>query len=335
MKAVVLSQYGLADEVLHLSEIHRPQVGPDELLIRVRAASLNLYDWHAMRADPRSVRLVRGLLKPRGKGLGADLAGQVAAVGKNVTRFRTGDEVFGEVDGEVPGKPLLELGAFAEFVCVSQDSVAPKPANLTFEQAAAVPMAGMAALQGLRDVGRMRTGQSVLIYGASGGVGTFAIQIAKSFGTEVTGVCTARSADLIRTIGADHTIDDIAEDFATGGRLFDLMLDSRGKRSISACRRALAPDGTYVAVGCDVVGGRWFGALPHLLRPLLLSPFVNQKMASLFGKRNLDDLRVLKELIEGGDLMPVIDRTYPLSDISKAMQYLETGQPQGKVVISV
>ena len=260
MRAVVLSRYGSADEVLQLGEIERPEVGAGEVLIRVRAASVNLYDWHTMRADPRTVRLVRGLLKPRAKGLGADLAGQIEAVGDNVIRFRTGDEVFGQVDGEVPGKPFLELGSFAEYVCVSQDSVALKPANLTFEEAAAVPMAGLAALQGLRDVGRIEAGWSVLINGASGGVGTFAVQIARSFGAEVTGVCGTKSVDLIRSIGADHTIDDIVEDFASGRHRYDLMLDSKGNRSISACRRALASDGTYVAVGCDVVGGSWFGS---------------------------------------------------------------------------
>ena len=335
MRAVVLSRYGSADEVLRLGKIDRPEVGAGQVLIRVRAASVNLYDWHTMRADPRTVRLVRGLLKPRAKGLGADLAGQIEAVGDNVIRFRTGDEVFGQVDGEVPGKPFLELGSFAEYVCVSQDSVALKPANLTFEEAAAVPMAGLAALQGLRDVGGIEAGRSVLINGASGGVGTLAVQIARSFGAEVTGVCGTRSLDLIRSIGADHTIDDIVEDFASGRHRYDIMLDTKGNRSIASCRRALASDGTYVAVGCDVVGGRWFGALPHLLRPLVLSPFVSQKMASLFAKRNHEDLDVLTELVEDGDVMPVIDRMYPLSAVSSAMQYLERGQAQGKIVISV
>ncbi len=335
MRAVVFARYGPADEVLHLSEIEQPGFGPDELLIRVQAASVNLYDWHTMRADPRSVRLVRGLRKPRAKGLGADLAGQVEAVGGKVTRFQAGDEVFGQVDGEVPGKPFLELGSFAEYVCVSQDSVALKPVNLTFEEAAAVPMAGLAALQGLRDVGRVEAGQSVLINGAAGGVGTFGIQIARSLGAEVTAVCGGESVDLVRSIGADHTIDETVEDFASGRRRHDLLLDTRGNRSISACRRALTADGTYVAVGCDVVGGRWVGALPHLLRPLVLSPFVSQKMASLFAKRNHEDLCVLKELAEDGDVVPVIDRTYPLSEVSLAMQYLQTGEAQGKIVITV
>lgn len=335
MRAVVLSRYGSADEVLKLREIDRPEVGVDEVLIRVRAASVNLYDWHTMRANPRTVRLVRGLREPRAKGLGADLAGQIEAVGDDVTRFQTGDEVFGQVDGEVPGKPFLELGSFAEYVCVSANSVALKPANLTFEEAAALPMAGLAALQGLRDVGRIEAGRSVLINGAAGAVGTFAVQLARSLGAEVTGVCGTKSVDLIRSIGADHTIDDTVEDFAASRHRYDLMLDSKGNRSISACRRALASDGTYVAVGCDVVGGHWFGALPHLLRPLVLSPFVSQKMASLFAKRNHEDLRELAELVENGDVTPVIDRTYPLSDTSGAMNYLETGQAQGKIVISV
>lgn len=335
MRAVILSRYGSADEALRLGEIERPEVGPGEVLIRVRAASANLYDWHTMRADPRTARLVRGLFKPRAEGLGADLAGQIEAVGDSVVRFRTGDEVFGQVDGEVPGKPFLELGSFAEYVCVSQDSVALKPASLTFEEAAAIPMAGLAALQGLRDVGRIEAGWSVLINGASGGVGTFAVQIARSFGAEVTGVCGTRSVDLVRSIGADHTIDDIVEDFAAGRHRYDLMLDTKGNRSLSACRRALASDGTYVAVGCDVIGGRWFGALPHVLRPLVFSPFVSQRMASLFAKRKLEDLRELTELVENGYVTPVIDRTYPLSETSGAMKYIETDQVQGKIVISV
>jgi NADPH:quinone reductase-like Zn-dependent oxidoreductase len=312
-----------------------PRVDPGELLIRVRAASVNLYDWHTMRADPRTVRLVRGLFKPRARGLGADLAGQVETVGDKVTRFQAGDEVFGQVDGEVPGKPFLELGSFAEYVCVSQDSVALKPIGLTFEEAAAIPMAGLAALQGLRDVGHVAAAQSVLVNGASGGVGTFAVQIAKSFAAEVTGVTNKAGVDLVRSIGADHTIDERAEDFASGRHRYDLMLDTKGNRSISACRRALASDGTYVAVGCDVVGGRWLGALPHLLRPLALSPFVSQKMTSLFAKRNHEDLHVLAELVERGDITPVIDQAYPLSEIAAAMQYLETGQPQGKLIINV
>ncbi len=335
MRAVVFYSYGPADQVLQLNRIDKPSVEADELLVRVRAASVNLYDWHTMRADPRSVRLVRGLLKPKANGLGADLAGQIEAVGDNVTRFHIGDEVFGEVDGEVPGMPFLKLGSFAEYVCVSQDSVAFKPVNLTFEEAAAVPMAGLAALQGLRDVGKLQAGQSVLINGASGGVGTFAIQIAKSFGAEVTGVASTKGVGLIRSIGADHTIDDMVEDFASGKHRYDLMLDSKGNRSISACRRALTSEGTYVAIGCDVIGGHWIGALPHLMKPLLFSPFVSQTMAALFAKRNHKDLRVLTELAEDGHLMPVIDRTYPLSEVTDAMQYVETSQTQGKVVITI
>ena len=335
MRAVVFSQYGAADQVLRLTDIDKPRVGTDELLVRVRAASVNLYDWHTMRADPRSVRLARGLLKPRAQGLGADLAGEIEAVGDSVTRFQAGDEVFGQVDGEVPGKPFLDLGSFADYVCVSQDSVALKPTTLTFEDAAAVPMAGLAALQGLRDVGRVEAGQSVLVNGASGGVGTFAIQIAKSFGAEVTGWVDAKSANLIRSIGADHTIDEIAEDVPSDRRRYDLILDCKGNRSISDLRRALTSDGTYVAIGCDVRGGRWIGALPHLVKPRLLSPFVSQKMASLLAKRNHEDLRLLKDLAEDGRLLPIIDRTYPLSEVSEAMQYLETGKAKGKIVITV
>ncbi len=240
MKAIVYDKYGSPD-VLQLQEIDKPVVNDDDVLVRVRAASVNPYDWHFLTGLPYIGRISFGLFKPNVDGLGADLAGQVEAVGNNVTQFRPGDEVFGEVDGEAPGKPMLELGSFAEYVCVSEDSVVLKPADLTFEQAAAVPMAGLTALLGLRDKGRIEPGQKVLINGASGGVGTFAVQIARSFGAEVTGVCSTRNVDMVRSIGADHVIDYTREDFTRGGQRYDLMLDNVGNRSLSECRCVLNP----------------------------------------------------------------------------------------------
>ena len=241
--------------------------------------------------------------------------------------------MFGEVNGEVPGQPLLELASFGEYVCVAEASVAPKPTNLTYEEAAAVPMAGMTALQCLRDKGQIEPGQKVLINGASGGVGTFAVQIAKSFGAEVTGVCSTRNVDLVRSIGADQVVDYTREDFTSGGQRYDLMLDNVGNRSPSECRRVLAPDGTYVAVGGG--GGLWIGPGAHLLRMVLVSPFVSQTMVPFVLVRSKDDLLVLKELVEAGEVKPVIDRRYDLSEVPEAIRYLEVGHAQGKVVITV
>ena len=332
MKAITFDRYGSAN-VLRLQEIDKPVVNDDDVLVRIRAAGVNPYDWHAMRGTPYIGRVVSGLLKPKVSGLGADLAGQVEAVGKNVTRLRPGDEVFGEVNGEVPGKPMLELASFAEYVCVSEDWLALKPANLTFEQAAAVPMAGFTALLGLRDKGRIEPGQKVLINGASGGVGTFAVQIAKSFGAEVTGVCSTRNVDMVRSIGADQAIDYTREDFTRGGRRYDLMLDNVGNRWLSECRRVLAFNGTYVAVGGG--DGLWLGPAAHLLRTLVLSPFVSQKMVPLIAARNKENLLVLKELLAAGKITPVIDRQYKLSEVPEAIRYLEEGHARGKVVITV
>jgi NADPH:quinone reductase-like Zn-dependent oxidoreductase len=268
-----------------------------------------------------------GLRKPKVDGLGADMAGQVEAVGKNVTLFRPGDEVFGDLS-------VCGLGAFSEYVGVPEDALVLKPANLTFEQVAAVPLAANTALQGLRDHGRIQPGQKVLINGASGGVGTFAVQIAKSFGVEVTGVCSTRNMDMVRSIGADHVIDYTQEDFTRGGQRYDLMLDLVGNRSVSECRSVLNGKGAYLA-SFGQPDNRWLGPLAQVFRTLLLSPFVSQKMAMFVMKPNQKDLVVLQELLESGKVAPVIDRTYSLSEVPEAFRYLEDGHAQGKVVITV
>ena len=321
MKAIVYEKYGSPD-VLQLQEIEKPVVNDDDVLVRIRAASANPYDWHFMRGQPYFMRLMSGLLKPKANGLGADMAGQVEAAGKNVTRFRPGDEVFGQVNG-----------AFAEYTCVSEDVLGLKPANLTFGQAAAVPLAAFTALQGLRDKGRIQPGQKVLINGASGGVGTFAVQIAKSFGAEVTGVCSTRNVDMVRSIGADQVIDYTREDFTQSGQRYDLMLDNMGNHSLSEYRRVLASNGTLLVVsGPD---GRWLGPAAYLLKMLVSSLFVSQKVVGYVALPNKEDLLVLKDLIEAGKVTPVIDRHYKLSEAPEAIRYLEEGHAQGKIVITV
>jgi NADPH:quinone reductase-like Zn-dependent oxidoreductase len=333
VKAITLDRYGSPD-VLQLEDIDKPVVRDDDVLVRVHAASANALDWHFMTGLPYFLRMQSGLLKPNVNRLGVDLAGQVEAVGKGVTRLRPGDEVYGAVDEEAPGKAMPELGSFAEYVCVSEGSVVPKPANLTFEQAAAVSVAGLTALQGLRDMGRIRTGQKVLINGASGGVGTFAVQIAKSFRAEVTGVCSTTNVDMVRSIGADQVIDYTREDFTHGGQRYDLLLDNVGNRSPSECRRALKPDGVYVA-SFGRPERRWLGPAPELLKMFVLAPFVSQKMVTWVTKPNNEDLLTLSGLLEAGKVTPVIDRTYTLSEAPEAMRYLEEGHARGKVVITV
>ena len=333
MKAITFDEYGSPD-VLRLQEIDKPVVHEDDVLVRVRAASANPYDWHLLTGKPYLARLQFGLRKPKVRGLGADLAGQVEAVGKNVTQFRPGDEVFGEVNGEVPGQPLLDLSSFGEYVCVSEDSVALKPTNLSFEQAAAVPMAAHTALQALRDRGRVEPGQKVLINGASGGVGTFAVQIAKSLGAEVTGVCSTRKVEMVRSLGADHVFDYSREDFTRAGRRYDLMLDNVGNRSLSECRRILNPKGLYLS-SFGKPQSPWLGPLVELLWMTVSSPFVSQRMVGLTVKRTKAVLLDLKALIEAGDVTPVIDRTYPLSEAPEAIRYLEEGHARGKIVITV
>jgi len=320
MRAIAYHNYGSPD-VLQCEEIEKPTAEDDEVLIKVRAASVNPLDRHLMRGEPYIIRAMAGLRKPKSTRPGVDLAGQVEAVGKNVTRFQPGDEVFGAC-----------RGAFAEYVVAEEKNLALKPANLTFEQAAAVPVAAITALQGLRDKGRIQPGQKVLINGAAGGVGTFAVQIAKSFGAQVTGVCSARNVDLLRSIGADQVIDYTREDFTQSGQQYDLIFDCVGTRSVSACRRVMTPKGIYIIIGGPA--GRWIGPLAPSLRALLVSPFVSQTLVMFTASINKEDLIVLKELIEAKKLTPVIDRCYTLSDIRAAIRYLEEGHARGKVVIT-
>ena len=322
MKAIVQDTYGSAD-VLRLDDIDRPVVGDGDVLVRVHAASVFIGDWHIMTGLPYVFRMVAGLRAPKIRVRGQDVAGRVDAVGRDVTRFQPGDEVFGTCDG-----------AFAEFAIARSDKVAPKPANLTFEQAATVPTTGSTALQALRDAGRVRPGQKVLIIGAAGGVGSFAVQIAKAFGARVTGVCSTGQMELVRSIGADDVIDYTRDDFTQTGRRWDLILDIAGARSVSHLRRALAPRGTLVIVGGEG-GGRWFGGIDRQLRAHMLSPFVSQKLGTFVSKPNGEDLVVLKELIEGGKVTPVIGRTYPLSEVPEAIRQIERGHARGKVVITV
>ncbi|MBG0828410.1 NAD(P)-dependent alcohol dehydrogenase [Planomonospora sp. ID67723] len=322
MKAIVQRRYGPPD-VLELEEIDRPVPKDGEVLVRVRAAAVNAADLFLMRGLPYLIRASGyARIGPAGRVRGRDLAGQVEAVGGSVTRFRPGDEVYAEAEG-----------AFAEYVCVPEASLALKPANLTFEQAAAMPLSAGTALQGLRDRGRIRPGQQVLINGASGGVGTFAVQIAKSFGAEVTGVCSARNADLVRSIGADHVVDYTREDFTRSGRRYDLVLDLVANHPLSGFRRVLTPKGTLVLSSGN--GSRWFGPMGRILRALAMSPFTARKLRPLVAKPNGENLVFLKELAESGEVTPVVDRTYPLSRTPEAVRYLEQEHARAKVVITV
>jgi NADPH:quinone reductase-like Zn-dependent oxidoreductase len=322
LKAITYHRYG-APEVLEFQDVDPPVMKDDEVLVRVRAASVNPRDWHYMRGLPYIVRPI-GLRIPKDGGIGSDVAGQVEAVGKDVTRFRPGDEVFA----------FVVSGAFAEYTAVPEAFLGHKPANLTFEQAAAVPLAALTALQGLRDQAPVQPGQKVLIIGASGGVGTFAVQIAKSFGAEVTGVCSTRNVDLVRSLGADHVIDYTRQDFAGNGRRYDLVFQLAGTRSPSDCRRALTPKGTLV-LSSGESDGRWIGPLDRIIKAAVLAPFVSQQIGSFEAKRSSEDLQVLKELIESGTVSPVIDRSYSLSEVPAAMAYLEEGHARGKVVITL
>jgi NADPH:quinone reductase-like Zn-dependent oxidoreductase len=322
MKAVVQDRYGSAD-ALALRDVDRPAVGDDQVLVRVRAAGLHPGDWHMMTGTPYAMRLVTGLRGPRTKVRGFDIAGHVDAVGRNVTRFQPGDEVFG-----------WAKGAFAEYACTEEKDLLPKPERLTFEQAAAVPTSAMTALQALRDRGRVRAGQRVLIVGAGGGIGTFAVQIAKSHGAEVTGVCSTAKVDLVRSIGADHVVDYTKEDFAGGGREYDLILDIAGNRPLSQLRRVLSPQGTLVLVGGEGGGPLIGAALGRSLRGQLLSTFARQRLRSLLAIGRHEDLVALAGLIEAGKLTPVIDRTYPLDQVPDAIRYLQGWRAQGKIVIT-
>jgi NADPH:quinone reductase-like Zn-dependent oxidoreductase len=334
MKAVVYDRYG-APDVLQLTEIDQPVVRDHQVLVRVRAASLNPADWHFLRGLPYLVRLLNGLRKPRkATVLASDLAGQVEAVGKHVRRFRPGDAVFGRTRAAHRPDPraAVATGGCAEYACVSADLLVPKPANLTFEQAAAVPLAALTALQALRDAGEVRPGQQVLVNGASGGVGTFAVQFAKSFGAAVTGACSTRNLNLVRSIGADQVIDYTKEDFTKGGRRYDLILDT-GDRSLSDLRRALTPKGTLVVIGGSA--GRWIDGLGRANKARVWSPLVRQRLRPFLTRWSRQDLQVVKDLIEAGEVMPVIDRTYPLGAAAEAIRYLEAGHARGKIVIRV
>ena len=321
MKAIVHDEYGSPD-VLRLEEIDKPPVGDNDVLVRVHAAAVNPLDWHSVRGLPYPLRLGSGLFKPEKRIPGVDVAGQIEAVGKNVTQCRPGDEVFG-----------LCKGALAEYARAEEDRLVPKPARLTFEQAAAIPVAALTALQGLRDRGRIASGQQVLIVGASGGVGSFAVQIAKAFGAHVTAVCSTRNVDLVRSIGADDVIDYTREDFVHIGRRYDLILDTVGTQSLSACRRVMTSRGTYVVVGAP--SGRWFKGPDRFVKALVLSLFVSQKMLPFMTNAKKRDLVELKELVEGGKVTPLIDSSYSLSRVPEAMWYLEQGHTRGKVVITV
>jgi NADPH:quinone reductase-like Zn-dependent oxidoreductase len=323
MKAIVRDEYGSPD-VLELRDIDKPEIGDDEVLVRVHAAGVDRGVWHVMTGLPYPIRLAGyGLRVPKNPVIGSDVAGVVEVLGKNVSRFQSGDEVFG-----------IGKGSYAEYVCAREDKLAHKPANLTSEQAAVVAISGLTALQGLRDHGRLEPEQKVLVIGASGGVGTFAVQLAKAFGAHVTGVCSTTKVDMVRSIGADHVIDYTREDFAEGDQRYDLILDIGGNSSLSRLRRALTPKGVLVITGGEG-GGRWLGGTDRQLRALMLSPFVDQKLGTFVSKENHEDMIVLKELIEAGKVAPVINRTYPLSEVPEAIRYLEEGHAQGKVVITV
>src|SRR5438034_6021964 len=325
MKAIVYCDYGLAN--LKYQDIEKPVPNDDQILVKVRAVSVNPYDWHFIEGSPKFMRaMIGGLRKPKDIRLGVDFAGTVEAIGKDVTQYKAGDDVFGG-----------STGAFAEYLCRrATGSVAPKPAGLTFEQAAAINIAGITALQAVRDKGKVQPGQKVLINGASGGVGTFAVQIAKSYGADVTGVCSTRNIELVQSLGADHVIDYTKEDFTNGDQRYDVILDNVPNHSLSECKRVLTPQGKYVMIG----GGgpndnRWIGPFGRLIQALVISPFVRQKIGMMMAELKKSDLAILGDMMQSGKVKPVIDRTYKLSDVPAAIAYLEEGHARGKVVITV
>jgi NADPH:quinone reductase-like Zn-dependent oxidoreductase len=322
MKAVVYTKYGSAD-VVEIKEIEKPAPKDDEVLVKVLAASANAYDWHFLSADIFLIRFGGGFFKPKNTRLGADMAGRVEEVGKNVQQFKLGDEVYGDIGA-------WGNGAFAEYVSVPERAFALKPSNLSFEQAAAVPMAGLTALQGLRDAGQISAGQKVLINGASGGVGTFALQIAKYYGAEVTAVCSTEKMEMVRSLGADHVIDYTKEDFTKNGQKYDLILAVNGYHPISAYKRSLAPKGIYMMAG---------GSVMQIFQGMLLgnrmSESMGRKLGAVTAKINQKDLGILKELLEAGKITPVIDRSYPLSEAREALRYLGEGHARGKIVITM
>ena len=321
MKAIVFHNYGSPD-VLRYEDVEEPTAGDDQVLIKVRAASVNPFDWHCMRGTPYVMRIRGGLRKPKAARLGVDVAGQVEAVGRNVAQFKPGDEVFGAC-----------RGAFAEYACIPESALVIKPDNVTFEQAASVPVAAFTALQGLRDKGHLQPGQKVLINGASGGVGTFAVQIAKWFGADVTAVCSTGNVEMVRSIGADRVIDYTQQDFTRSGQRYDLIFDAVGNHSLLAGRRVLGSKGIYIVVsGPD---GRWIGPLARFIEALVFSPFVSQNLVPFMAKRNKEDLTTMCELMETGKVTPVIGKRYRLSEAAEAIRYLETGHARGKVVVTV
>ena len=323
MKAIVQDEYGEAEDVLRLEEIDRPEAGHDEVLVQVHAAGVDRGVWHLTTGLPYPVRLAGyGLRAPKNRVPGSDVAGTVETIGQDITTLQPGDQVFGTAKG-----------SFAEYACARADKLVPKPENLTFDQAAAVPVSAFTALQGLRDKGRVEPGQQVMIIGASGGVGTFAVQIAKALGAAVTGVCSTTKVDMVRAIGADDVIDYTRHDISEGGRRYDVILDIGGNRPLRQLRRVLSPRGTLVLVGGET-GGRWLGGNDRQLRALMLSPFVGQKLGTFVSSANNPDLIVLKELIESGRVTPVLDRTYPLSEAPAAIRYVREGNARGKVVIT-
>jgi NADPH:quinone reductase-like Zn-dependent oxidoreductase len=325
MKAIRYDRYG-APEVLGLEDTGDPVVGDEDVLIRVLAASVNPLDWHFMRGSPYILRPQTGLLRPKDGVMGADMAGRVEEVGKRVTAFAPGDEVFGCLAG---------LGTLAEYISVHEDAVVlPKPANQTFAQAASVPLAAFTALQALRDQGHIQPGDKVLVNGAAGGVGTFTVQIARALGAEVTGVCGTRNTEMVASIGASQVIDYTRQDFTRTRQRYDLLVDVAGNRPLGACRRILTDQGILVGIG-GPNKGRWMGPMTRAIKALLLSRVINQKVTFFLAKPNRDDLAVLRDLLLAGKISPVIDRTYPFNEVPEAIRYLEQGHARGKVVITV
>lgn len=323
MKAIVQDSYGSVDVLKH-TEVPRPEIADDEVLVRVHAAGLDRGTWHMMAGKPYLMRIIGfGFRRPKNRVPGIDVAGTVAAVGSAVTRFTVGDEVFG-----------MSRGAFAEYAPVREDKLARKPVNLSYEEAAVVPISAGTAIQALTDIGRIQPGQRVLVIGASGGVGSYAVQLAKAFGAEVTGVSSTQKLDLVRSLGADHVLDYTRDDFADGTHRYDLILDIGGNPALSRLRRALTPTGTAVIVGGES-GGSWTGGFGRSLRAPLLSPFVGQRLAMLASKERASDLERLIPLVEAGQVTPSIDRTYPLERVTEAMRHLEAGDVRGKVTITV
>lgn len=325
MKAIVYYNYGSPD-VLQLEEIEKPVPTDNQVLVKVQAVSVNPYDWHFMEGVPYLARLLAfGPLKPNSPRLGVDFAGTVEAIGKNITQFKSGDEVFG-------GKG----GAFAEYVVINEKFLVNKPANITFEQAGSVQIAGLTALQGLRDKGKIQPGQKVLINGASGGVGTFAVQIAKTMGAHVTGVCSGRNVELVRSLGADQVFDYTKEDFTKSGQRYDAIIDNVGNRTLSEYRRVLTPNGKYVLIGGGGVNdNRWTGPIGLVIKTLLLKPFISQEMKMMLADVTKEDLTFLADLMQSGKVTPVIDKTYPFSEIREAIRYVETGRARGKVAVTL